>query len=305
MKLHRILILCALLLCAGLVCHAAAEEILSDGDFTYVPLEDGGAELVKYTGTDADVVIPDELGGRPVTAARGGLFFDEEANAVKKCTVSVSKDHPYLAVIDGVLFGKSDRRLIYYSPLLEAPEYVIPEWTLEIGDAAFRECSRLWGVTIPYGVTAIGDGAFAFCDKLRQIEIPASVTGIGRQAFVMSGISELTIPAGVKSIGASAFFSCPYLSDVTIAGGVTRIGNGAFAFCRVLHRVTIMDGVSAIGDGAFGDCRQLKEVTIPASVTDIGEGAFTGCRRLTLTVPAGSYAERYCADNGLRWQTGE
>jgi ubiquinone biosynthesis protein COQ9 len=40
---------------------------------------------------------------------------------------------------------------------------------------------------------------------LKSIALPASIEEIGNQAFYSSGVSEITLPEGLKSIGESAF----------------------------------------------------------------------------------------------------
>ena len=77
----------------------------------------------------------------------------------------------------------------------------------------------------------------------------------------------------------------------------------AFSGCVSLKIVTVRDGVERIGDGAFAECVSLRSVTLPASVTKLGEDVFLSCPdSLTVTVPPGSEAERYCAENGVRYQ---
>ena len=128
-------------------------------------------------------------------------------------------------------------------------------------------------MTIPpslggYPVTKITDGAFEFCLGLRSVAIPDSVTSIGRYAFFLHGnlesISvdvnnpkycsrnglllskngktlimgrggEVTIPAGVTSIGDCAFSNCKRLNSVTIPNSVKRIGCSVFAWGVGLH----------------------------------------------------------------------
>ena len=65
-----------------------------------------------------------------------------------------------------------------------------------------------------------------------------------------------------------------------------------------------LDGhtVKGIGDKAFSKCSGLTIITLPDGVTGIGDEAFDGCGRLTIIVTEGSYAEQYCADNGLTFQ---
>ena len=81
-----------------------------------------------------------------------------------------------------------------------------------------------------------------------------SVTSIGYRAFRQSGITSITIPESVTSIGESAFYGCTGLTSVTIPEGVTSIGQLAFRDCNNLTSVTIPGSVTSIGDSAFGGC---------------------------------------------------
>ncbi|MCI9185764.1 MAG: hypothetical protein HFF33_00235 [Oscillospiraceae bacterium] len=44
------------------------------------------------------------------------------------------------------------------------------------------------------------------------------------------------------------------------------------------------------------------DVAIPASVTEIESSAFYGCKKLTIHAPAGSAAEQYAKENGIRFE---
>ena len=92
--------------------------------------------------------------------------------------ILVSPDHPYLAVVDGVLFSKPDMRLICYPEALADESYEIPQGIEEIGVSAFENCENLKSVIIPDSVTSIGDNAFEQCNALSSVIIPDGVTSI-------------------------------------------------------------------------------------------------------------------------------
>ena len=133
------------------------------------------------------------------------------------------------------------------------------------------------------------------CDKKVSgaLIIPATiegkpVTSIGNLAFKSrySGLTSITIPDSVTSIGSWAFKQLPKLTSITIPNSVTSIGTGAFYECSKLTSITIPDSVTSIPKEAFVRCRNLTSITIPESVTSIRFQAFRECYNLTsITIP--------------------
>ena len=135
----------------------------------------------------------------------------------------------------------------------------------------------------------IGDHAFDGCSGLTSLTLPAGITSIGYEAFSWcSGLTSLTLPASITEIGDGAFSGCSGLTSLTLPAGITSIGSNAFSGCSGLTSLTLPAGVTSIGDGAFWDCSGLTSLNLPAGITKIGDYAFLGCNGLTsLTLPAG------------------
>ena len=86
---------------------------------------------------------------------------------------------------------------------------------------------------------------------------------IGSYAFYdCSGLTSLTLPAGITEIGSSAFGGCSGLTSLTLPAGITSIGEYAFSGCRRLTSLTIPAGITEIHPLAFHYCSGLKEVRI-------------------------------------------
>ena len=163
----------------------------------------------------------------------------------------------------------------------------IPESVTRIGRYAFWGCSSLTSITIPESVTSIGDGAFSKCSSLQYNEYENGLY-LGNEtnpylALIKAKDTEITtctIHNETRFI-LEAFSACSGLTSITIPESVTSIGEYAFYGCRSLTSIKIPDSVTSIEGRTFYGCSSLTSITIPDSVTSIGDEAFSGCRRLT------------------------
>jgi hypothetical protein len=133
-------------------------------------------------------------------------------------------------------------------------------------------------------------------------DIPAGINSIGTSAFCdCESLTAINIPAGVTAIGDTAFSGCKSLTTINIPAGVVSIGRGAFCDCENLVDISIPDGVTSIGKYAFCGCKSLASITIPHSVTAIGSITFFGCESLTaIDIPAGITSIGNVAFNGCK-----
>ena len=81
-----------------------------------------------------------------------------------------------------------------------------------------------------------------------------------------------------------AFYASQGLTKITIPSSVTSIGYSAFSNCTSLTEITIPSSVTSILDSAFSDCTSLTEITIPSSVTTMGNGVFMNIPSITVHV---------------------
>ena len=133
---------------------------------------------------------------------------------------------------------------------------------------------------ITYRVTSIDDKAFFCYTGLTSITIPNSVTSIGEAAFYGTGLTSITIPDSVINIRKSTFAGCDKLVSATMGHNVESIGERAFCGTG-LTSITIPNSVTSIGEAAFADCKNLTSITIPNSVTSIEDDTFYRCEGLT------------------------
>jgi len=146
---------------------------------------------------------------------------------------------------------------------------VYSKWKYEIVDdgAVVAETTQKLGeVVIPeeidgYPVTGIISGVFEGCNGLTSITIPDSVASIGNNVFGgCNSIVDVKIPQCVCSSKMSTIFPSAYqsITNVVISDGVASIGNYAFAGCIALTSVTIPESVMYIGEHVFDGCDGLQ-----------------------------------------------
>ncbi|MGN0547510.1 MAG: leucine-rich repeat domain-containing protein [Acutalibacteraceae bacterium] len=168
---------------------------------------------------------------------------------------------------------------------------------LYIGNNLIEAKSSFQGnCIIKSGTKVLADNAFYSCEGLTGITLPDSVTSIGYRAFYRcSGLTGVTFPDSVTIIDGYAFFYCTGLTSVTFGENskLTSIGEKVFYNCTGLTSVTIPDSVTSIGDNAFFYCTGLTSVTFGknSQLTSIGEGAFRECTALTDVYYSGTKKE--------------
>lgn len=102
-------------------------------------------------------------------------------------------------------------------------------------------------------------------------------------------------------IGNYAFGGCSGLTSLTLPTGITSIGYGAFIGCSGLTSLTLPDGITKIGSSAFSGCSGLTSIYVYAEkVPKIGGNVFEGidAKKCTLYVPMGTYDDYWLSEFG-------
>ena len=131
------------------------------------------------------------------------------------------------------------------------------------------------------------------------VDVPAGVTTIGSSAFSdCTALTSVSLPGGLTEIGDWAFRDCTGLTSISLPDGLTQIGISAFEGCTALTSISLPDGLTAIRCWAFQDCTALTSVSLPDGLTDIVSFAFQGCTGLTgVSLPDGlTQIESYAFD---------
>ena len=204
---------------------------------------------------------------------------------------------------------------------------IIPNNVTNIGDSVFEGCSSLRALTMGDGVTSMGYYALRDCPSLTNITVAvanlaySSVDGVlfdKAQTFLVKYPTarggSYVVPEGVTNITGEAFYSCAGLTSLTIPASVTSIGY--IFLCTSLTNISvdaanpaycspngvlfdkaqtalltfptgrsgsyaIPSGVTYISFMSFSYCSNLTSVTIPASLIFLDDSAFLYCTSLT------------------------
>ena len=173
-------------------------------------------------------------------------------------------------------------------------EIDIPASVLKIGDWAFTSNPLL---RVEFAENAalhfIGEGAFENCQMLDTIALPASLRTIGDFAFQSSGLTEVTVPAGVTTLGDGAFSRCADLSAVTVEKGnavyhdidgvVYTLDNltiHTYPAGKAGENYTLETTTQIVAPWAFAGAVNLMTVELPESLVQISEYGFAYCKNM-------------------------
>ena len=257
------------LLNANIIC-----AIQESNGFAYTVTGDE-ATITGYTGSAKNLVIPSELGGKPVTAIADKAFYGYKTpNIYIPKTIKAIGEDAFARTVSSDKF----RFICYEGTENEWANIAIQKGNRELDPEYFDGnplTARLYECNLSGDMVyqASDDAAtlVRYFGSDSKVDIPAELGG-----------------KPVTSIGVAAFAYCSSLTEVTIPKSVTSIGEYAFAYCSSLTEVTIPEGVTSIRGAAFAYCSSLTEVTIPKSVTSIEHAAFYDCGALATVYYGGT-----------------
>ena len=313
-KVMACILFCALLICgAKVVLYAEDGNKKSNGEYIYKDAEskDGyrakvgssviectdGICLLQYIGDQAEVKVPDEIDGKPVTVIGIGCFSGNKTITRVEIPESVTwldgfNDCSNLTDIK-LSNGVKVIGVFSFENCESLKKINLPDSLVCIGAGSkecgtFTGCSNLKEVRFSNNLQEIGPGAFRYCKALEKVILPEKVEWIRDYCFFgCSSLKELEIPANCKKIGHAAFGKCQSLEYVDLPDSVKTMMSRAFEGCSSLKNIHLSKNLQLIYTGAFQNCSSLEEITIPAGVTDIGKTwrgksghVFSGCTSL-------------------------
>ena len=237
-----------------------------------------GKNIYLYESPDGDEHVTTLIIPETVTHFNPHWWMD--SNGLEE--IVVKEGNPAFRSEEGVLYDKQMETLLW-CPQGKQGVMEVPESVQVVEKYAFFDCSRLSEIRLPDSLREIGEEAFRYCSRSRFTEpvIPSHVEKIGDGAFFgCGGIKEVRLPESIKAVGVNMFSGCCKLADVYLPQGITAIERSAFSGCHAIESIDLPKDVQSIGDGAFLGCRRLKSIDLPGGVESIGEGAFSYCTKL-------------------------
>ena len=159
--------------------------------------------------------------------------------------------------------------------LQEVNRLIIDEGTLNNDDwNSIKLMTNLIEVDMSgVAMSSLPDEAFYRRWAIADIKLPHNVKSIGNRALRGTGVSQLTLPETVTTLGYDAFMDCDSLREINLPQSISAIPDYCFKGCKSLDKVTLPSGLTSLGYEAFRYC-PIKTIDIPAGITVIKDGAF-------------------------------
>lgn len=157
--------------------------------------KDGKVTIIKYTGTDTVVVIPEKINGKPVTWFSSEAF--KENATLKEITIPASVPH---------VSEKSFKHCV-------SLEKVTMLGSTSVGEEAFSECYKLKTITVN---GFVWESAFENCTSLETAYIDHSYI-YGNAFKGCTKLKSVELGEHVGKCDATAFDGCTALAEIVLS----------------------------------------------------------------------------------------
>lgn len=268
-------------------------------------VRNGELRLVDTWHSRDELVVPEEVGGRPVTAIGEEAFCSTRlerivlpstlrsigrrafakrwhlACVVIPASVTAIDETAFeeaeevcLCVQEGSCAHRFARKKGLPFAFEEPPLEIFPEDNLVIGDylCGLRE-----------------DGSLTIREyrgSAQRLTVPPELAGravkrIGWGAFRRCrSLVEVEVAQGVEEMGPLAFERCTRLRRVSLPADMWVVGPGCFRYCTALEEARMPQELREIPFMCFDMCRSLRAVALPEKLRQIGRYAFHRCTQL-------------------------
>ncbi len=312
--------LLSVLLCVLLL--LALQPVVAESELYEFNAADG--IITKYLGEEEKVVVPSEIGGRPVRAIGSDAFGQN--TRLKEIILPEGLTH--------ILYNA-----FYFCENLESVTF--PDSLQAIDSYAYFSCAKIENINFPAGFVSLDESAFAFCN-LKAVQFTGPLPFISKTAFESGSADAVyTVPEAhlsayeaalgksclignertistaaaafeadenglltgyqgmnalveipekidgtvVTAIADRAFFGNPWARVLKISAPIQSIGKSAF-FAVPLAQVVLPEGLKDIGEDAFSGA-PIEFLVFPGSLTTIGKHAFRSNQLAELSLPEG------------------
>lgn len=293
---------------------------------------DENGTITEYNGSEDNLVIPETINGITVKAIGREVFYSDQT--IDEITLPDT-----VTEIGTSAFSSSSLRTINAENIEKVGDYAFYNCSrlrelqfnkeAVMGWSAFYGCDSLEKLTI-FGRNTYIENILAlkntkiFGYRASMIEYCALMAGMefydletgervikefvvdpsdGCLARYNGSETEVEIPAEVDGVAIEAVgeaFAGTDIESVKLAEGIKGIYYDAFSGCLSLKKVILPESMTRLLD-SFSGCEALEYIEIPSSVSEIEEGIFESCPNVVIYCGAGSAAQIYAEENGIKY----
>ena len=201
--------------------------------------------------------------------------------------INVSSASKTYKSVDGIIYA-ADGKTLLYCPLTKSGSVTVPTGVQTVAPGAFVGCSYVTDVTLPNTINYVGECAF-YNTKISEITFKGNNLGtgvtIGKYAFRgCTALRNLNLESGsrITTISEGAFYGCTSISEVSLPASLKTIGKDAFRGCTGIKTLAFAQNGATLTfeEGAFSGCTGLSRIELPDYVSEI-PSVFAGCTNIT------------------------
>ena len=193
--------ICALIM---MLLYIMPVKAVDSGNYQYTDNADGTITITQYQGTESDVVIPDTLDGKKITAIGESAF--------------ATKDIVSVTIPAGITtIGKQAFR---YCVNLQKVTFAGAGLTT-VGQETFAYCKKLTECNLPETLTTVENQAFSNMDTMASYATNAITVTYGEDVFANTTVTKVickqssTTYSYLKKLAGKIEFSGPYLESLS------------------------------------------------------------------------------------------
>lgn len=269
----------------GFMVYQIVKPVFIEPDFVFSVNADN---TVNITGVNkkelSDLIIPDEIDGKPVTEITDNAFADCQAiditipanvekigeKAFTGCknllNITVDENNEVFESDHGILFNELKTKVLCYPEGKKLGEVVISGECGAEAEWRLYDSGVMWisGKGKMDGYADVNDQPWAmYRDNITSVIFDGYITIINSKEFMnCKRLAYVILPESLTLIGWNSFQDCDSLNEIVIPDAVTTVHPSAFFHCNTLKKVVIGSGVSELDATAFLASRPLSEIIV-------------------------------------------